>query len=495
MDRFVAEVHGKSRRVSFSIAPELGSCNPTSLSTRSKKCPSRRRSSGTVAPSISMQVSSEMDMKNGDIHRVRGGGITSAKGFRAAGITAGFKASGLPDLAVILPSDPSSAPAVGAAVFTQSRVRAAPVELAMSNLKASNGRVAAVVINSGQANAATGTGGFEDAVLTANIASSVLGCNPEQVLVASTGVIGVRMDMNLMQKAIPKALQSALNSNDGQERQAGIDAAQAIMTTDLKRKESCFEATIQGKTVRVGGMAKGSGMIHPNMATMLGFVTCDALVDREIWQAMLKRATEKSFNMITVDGDTSTNDVLFALSNDMTGAHVTDVNSEEAAIVEHMLTRTCCELAKKIARDGEGATVLIEVQVIGASCDEDARTVARTIAGSSLVKAAVFGRDPNWGRIAAAAGRAGVTFDAGRMSIRLGDHVLVTSGEPRPFDAAAASEYLRQKASTSVEDSNYCTDADTVVIIVDLASGTGSGTAWGCDLSYKYVEINSEYTT
>jgi glutamate N-acetyltransferase / amino-acid N-acetyltransferase len=438
-------------------------------------------------------LSMTMTDSESKVTRVANGGITAARGFRAAGATAGFKPSGLPDLAVILTDDPVSAPATGAAVFTKSHVRAAPVDLSESHFNASNGRIAAIVVNSGQANAATGSGGEADAIQTAELAASTLGCDVEQILVASTGMIGVRFDVDLMANALPSLIRNTLKDPPSSDAIAGANAATAIMTTDLKRKEAAFEAFINGKQVRVGGMAKGSGMIHPNMATLLGFVTCDALVDQKLWQEMLRRATDKSFNMITVDGDTSTNDILFAMCNGSSGICISDGSSMEAALVERMLTQTCTDLAKQIARDGEGATVLVEVRTTGASTDSDARAVARTVAGSNLLKAAIFGRDPNWGRIAAAAGRAGIPFSSSQLSVRLGPHTLVERGEPVAFSKEDASAYLTAKAAAASED--YCSDEDTVVIEVCIGDGPGEGVAWGCDLSYKYVEINSEYST
>ncbi|MEM9137073.1 MAG: bifunctional ornithine acetyltransferase/N-acetylglutamate synthase, partial [Cyanobacteria bacterium P01_F01_bin.42] len=243
---------------------------------------------------------------------------------------------------------------------------------------------------------------------------------------------------------------------------------------------SAVEAMIGDRPVRVGGIAKGSGMIHPNMATMLGFITCDAAVSPQLWQDMLKRAVDQSFNQITVDGDTSTNDTVLALANGQSRTPAITPGSPAQALLEDMLTQVCQSLAKAIARDGEGATTLMEVQVQGASDDASARQIARTVAGSMLVKSAVFGRDPNWGRIAGAAGRAGVTFDAQQLSILLGDFVLMQQGTPQSFDREAASAYLKQ---------------DPVVIAVAVGEGNGRGIAWGCDLSYDYVRINAEYTT
>jgi glutamate N-acetyltransferase/amino-acid N-acetyltransferase len=230
-------------------------------------------------------------------------------------------------------------------------------------------------------------------------------------------------------------------------------------------------------------------MIHPNMATMLSFITCDAAVSPHIWQEMLARAVNKSFNQITVDGDTSTNDTVIALANGQSRTPAITAMNEDAQTLEAMLTEVCTYLAKSIARDGEGATCLVEVQVTGANSDESARAIARTIAGSSLVKAAIFGRDPNWGRIAGAAGRAGVPFSQDDLRISLGDFTLMEYGQPQSFDASAASGYLKASA-----EGEYLV-SDTVLIRVGVGNGVGSGTAWGCDLSYDYVKINADYTT
>jgi glutamate N-acetyltransferase/amino-acid N-acetyltransferase len=266
-------------------------------------------------------------------------------------------------------------------------------------------------------------------------------------------------------------------------------AARSIMTTDLVPKSIALETTIGDRTVRVGGICKGSGMIHPNMATLLAFVTCDATVSTTLWQQMLSRAADKSFNQITVDGDTSTNDTLIALANGQSRTAAITEMGPEAEKLEAMLTAVCQHLAKAIARDGEGATCLIEVQVSGAGDDKAARQIARSIAGSSLVKSAIFGRDPNWGRIAAAAGYAGVPFEQENLKVQLGDFLMMENGQPLPFDRAAASNYLKQAAAGA-----YLKE-DTVLISVSVGNGHGTGNAWGCDLSYDYVKINAEYTT
>ncbi|QFZ91664.2 bifunctional ornithine acetyltransferase/N-acetylglutamate synthase [Synechococcus elongatus] len=409
--------------------------------------------------------------------QVISGGITAPRGFQAAGITAGLKASGQPDLALIV----SESDAIAAAVFTTSQVRAACVDFSHQQLDG-NSIARAILCNSGQANAATGDQGWSDAVESAGQLAQALQIPSNQVLVASTGVIGQRIKMDALRTGIPQAI--AALSPEG-----GNSAAQAILTTDLVAKQIALELPLGDRTVRIGGIAKGSGMIHPNMATMLSFITCDAAVSPQLWQDMLSRAVDRSFNQITVDGDTSTNDCVFALAN---GQSRTPAITERGLIadqLEAMLTAVCQHLAKAIARDGEGATCLIEVQVKGTADDAAARAIARTIAGSSLVKSAIFGRDPNWGRIAAAAGRAGVQFNAENLVVRLGEFELLRNGQPLPFDRAAASQYLRDRAAGA-----YLQD-DTVLIQVEVGAGTGQGIAWGCDLSYDYVRINAEYTT
>ena len=440
------------------------------------------------------------------------GGVTAPRGYQAAGITAGLKPSGLPDLALIL----SDVEAIAAGVFTTTQVRAACVDYCRQRLQA-KATTRAILCNAGQANAATGSAGWLDALECAMLLGQVLNIPSESVLLASTGVIGQRIRMDALRAGIPKLVAAA--SSTGSDA-----AAQAIITTDLVTKSIALETTLSDRPVRIGGICKGSGMIHPNMATMLAFVTCDAVVSPALWQQMLSRAADKSFNQITVDGDTSTNDTLLALANGQSRTPAITEMGPEAEKLEAMLTAVCQHLAKAIARDGEGATCLIEVEVRGATDEKAARQIARTIAGSSLVKAAIFGRDPNWGRIAAAAGRAGVPFGQEELQIKLGDFLLMENGQPLPFDRAAASAYLKQKAISadhptskdmvSIDMSNdllevkdgepvafersaasrYLKD-DTVLISVSIGNGSGYGKAWGCDLSYDYVKINADYTT
>jgi glutamate N-acetyltransferase / amino-acid N-acetyltransferase len=405
------------------------------------------------------------------------GGVTAPKGFRAAGITAGLKASGLPDLALIM----SDSAAIGAGVFTTSQVRAACVEYCRQVL-AERGNVRAVLINSGQANAATGAAGWQDALDSAAALAQILDIDPQGVLLASTGVIGQRIKLDKLVTALP-ALVAAAND------QGGDTAARAIMTTDLVSKSIALQTAIDGRPVRIGGMAKGSGMIQPNMATMLAFITCDAAVSGYLWQQMLARAADRSFNQVTVDHDTSTNDSLIALANGESRTQAIIEPGTNADKLEAMLTEVCQYLARAVARDGEGATCLLEVQVQGTSTDAEARKIALTVAGSPLVKAAIFGRDPNWGRLAMAAGRAQVPFDQNELRLELGNFLLMAGGQPREFDRAAASQYLKDAAGGEYLKS------DQVIVRVVVGQGPGSGLAWGCDLSYDYVKINAEYTT
>ena len=391
------------------------------------------------------------------------GGVTAPQGFTAAGWAAGLKPSGKPDLALLLA--PEGAVCGGA--FTRSVVRAACVDLCAQRLEASGGRIRAVLINSGQANACTGDRGLIDSQRATAAAADRLGLDEESVLICSTGVIGVPIPMPTLLAGLDP-LVGALASSGGEA------AAQAILTTDLVDKQVALEADLQGRRVRIGGMAKGSGMIHPDMATMLGFFSCDAGVEPSRWQAMVRRAVQRSFNAITVDGDTSTNDTVLAF------AAGEALPEDQLDALEDGLTAAMQQLAQAIARDGEGATCLIEVQVEGAVDEASALAVARTVCGSSLVKTAVHGRDPNWGRIVAAAGRSGVAFDPEAVALWIGSHQLMEAGQPVAFDRDAASAVLRE---------------DRVSIRLRLGSGPGIGVGWGCDLSDQYVRINADYTT
>ena len=400
------------------------------------------------------------------------GGITAPNGFQAAGLTAGLKPSRKADFSLLLAPEGS----VCAGTFTTSVVRASCVDLCADRLQAASGRVRAVVTNSGQANACTGDRGLVDSMRITEAVADRLGLSADQVLICSTGVIGVPIVIDPLLAAVDP-LVSGLGP-DG-----GAAAALAILTTDLVEKQIALEAELGGRRVRIGGMAKGSGMIHPNMATMLGYLTCDVAVPCDLWQAMVQRAVDRSFNSITVDGDTSTNDTFLAF------AAGDGLPTDQLEMLEEGVTMVAQHLARSIARDGEGATCLMEVQVEGTDSEKDARQIARTICGSSLVKTAVHGRDPNWGRIVAAAGRAGVAFSADAMALWIGPHQLMSAGQPLLFDRAAASAYLSERAC-----GGYLVD-DTVRIRLSLGDGAGEGIAWGCDLSDQYVRINADYTT
>ena len=400
------------------------------------------------------------------------GGVTAPQGFQAAAVTAGLKASGKPDLSLLLAPEG----AVCAGTFTTSLVRAACVDLCAERLAASGGHARAVLTNSGQANACTGDRGLIDSQRATQALADRLGVAAEEVLICSTGVIGVPIPMDTLLAGLDP-LVAALGAG------GGAAAATAILTTDLIDKQIALEANLGGRRVRIGGMAKGSGMIHPNMATMLGYLSCDAGVPADLWQAMVSRAVDRSFNAITVDGDTSTNDTYLAF------AAGEPLGPEHFDALEAGLTAVSQHLAKAIARDGEGATCLIEVQVEGTATEAGARAIARTVCGSSLVKCAVHGRDPNWGRIVAAAGRAGVPFQPDAVALWLGPHQLMAAGQPLVFDRSAASVYLRDRAAGA-----YLQD-DTVQIRLQVGEGPGQGRAWGCDLSDQYVRINADYTT
>ena len=387
-------------------------------------------------------------------------------------MTAGLKASGKPDLSLLLAPEG----AVCAGTFTTSMVRAACVDLCADRLRDSGGVARAVVTNSGQANACTGDRGLIDSLRATQVVADRLGLPPEAVLICSTGVIGVPIAMDTLLAAVDPLVESL--SADG-----GAAAAEAILTTDLVEKQIALEAELGGRLVRIGGMAKGSGMIHPDMATMLGYLTCDAGVPAAVWQAMVRRAVQRSFNAITVDGDTSTNDTFLAFA---AGEPLPETAFEE---LEQGVTLVAQHLARAIARDGEGATCLIEVDVEGAASEPDALQMARTVCGSSLVKTAVHGRDPNWGRIVAAAGRAGVPFDPASVALWLGPHQLMASGEPMAFDRPAASAYLQACVQGAY------LEKDCVCIRLKVGDGPGRAKAWGCDLSDQYVRINADYTT
>ncbi|KAI4349276.1 hypothetical protein L6164_009885 [Bauhinia variegata] len=405
------------------------------------------------------------------------GGVTAAEGFKATGIYGKLRAKGeKPDLALVT----CDVDATSAGSFTTNVVAAAPVLYCKSVLDISK-TARAVLINAGQANAATGDAGYQDVIECTNTLAELLKIKPEEVLVESTGVIGHRIKKEALLNSLPILVNSLSSSVEGAD-----SAAVAITTTDLVSKIVAIESLVGETKVKVGGMAKGSGMIHPNMATMLGVITTDARVASDVWRKMVQVAVNRSFNQITVDGDTSTNDTVIALASGLCGlSQISSLETDEAVQLQACLDAVMQGLAKSIAWDGEGATCLIEVSVTGANSEAEAAKIARSVASSSLVKAAVYGRDPNWGRIAAAAGYAGVSFDQNSLRVQLGDIVLMDGGEPQLFDRVAASDYLRKAGETH----------GTVEIHMSVGSGRGCGQAWGCDLSYDYVKINAEYTT
>ncbi|KAL6574750.1 hypothetical protein OROMI_012035 [Orobanche minor] len=408
------------------------------------------------------------------------GGVTAAKGFKAAGMYGGLRAVGeKPDLALVT----CDVDAISAGAFTTNVVAAAPVLYCKEALEKS-ATARAILINAGQANAATGDAGYQDVIECSRTLAELLQLKPNQVLIESTGVIGKRIKKDALLKSLPDLVNLLSSTVEGAD-----SAAVAITTTDLVSKSVAIESeliTVGGKRIRVGGMAKGSGMIHPNMATMLGVITTDALVTSDVWRKMVRAAVNRSFNQITVDGDTSTNDCVIGLASGLSGSNeITSVNNSDAKHLQACLDAVTQGLAKSIAWDGEGATCLIEVNVSGAGNETEAAKVARSVASSSLTKAAVYGRDPNWGRIACAAGYAGIPFNQNKLRISLGDVQLMNNGQPLPFDRAAASNYLR----TTGEKHGM------VVIQISIGDGPGNGQAWGCDLSYDYVKINAEYTT
>lgn len=395
------------------------------------------------------------------------GGVTAPRGFMAAGVHAGIKRQ-KKDIALVY----SERPCTAAATYTTNRVKAAPLWVTEEHVRA--GAIRAVVVNSGNANACTGQRGLEDARRMAEICARELGLSSShEVVVASTGVIGTPLPMDKIEAGIVQA--SAALSPAG-----GHDAALGIMTTDTRTKEVAFVCESDGVRFRIGGMAKGSGMIHPNMATMLAFITTDAAVPKEFLQKQLKEAVDVSFNMITVDGDTSTNDMAVVLANGAEEAAQIVPGSPLAELFSRALKRVCIELAKMIAADGEGATKLVEVRVKGAKSYEDARLAVKAIANSSLVKTAVYGEDANWGRILCAAGYSGAEFDPEKTSVYLGDVAVFHRGAGVAFDEEEAKQAL---------------SGSEVVITVDLGEGKAQATGWTCDLTYDYVKINASYRT
>ncbi len=388
------------------------------------------------------------------------GTVTSPEGFWAGAVSAGInkRAAGKLDLGILF----SETPCLATAVFTTNRIKAAPVVLSQQRLK--KGTAGAVVVNSGNANACTGEKGLDHAAEMARLAAGGIGIMADDVLVASTGVIGLPLPM----KRIRAGIEQVVLSWDG-----GHELARAIMTTDTVAKETAVRVRVGDSEFTIGGVAKGSGMVHPDLATLLCFLTTDAAVEKGFLRKALKEAVDVSFNMVSIDGDTSPNDMVLLMANGRAG----DVPPDA---FEQALGQVCTYLAKSIAGDGEGATKLIEVTVAGAPSLAQARKAARTVVGSSLVKAAIHGADPNWGRIMAAVGRSGVEVVESKLDLNIGEVAVVKAGRPQPFNKRGLVQLLKGKE---------------VAISLNLNLGSGKATAWGCDLSEEYVAINSEYMT
>jgi glutamate N-acetyltransferase/amino-acid N-acetyltransferase len=391
------------------------------------------------------------------------GGVTSPGGFMAGAVSAGIKENPGQrlDLGILL----STKTCVTAGVFTTNKVKAAPVLVSRERLK--RGSIRAVVMNSGCANACTGKQGMADALEMTELVAKEIGLKKEDILVASTGIIGTTLPMDRIRAALPKLRFSVAG---------GHDLAQAILTTDKVPKEAAV--TTDGFTI--GGIVKGSGMIHPDMATLLCFLTTDAAVEASFLRQAIKEAVAVSFNMLSVDGDNSTNDTVIIMANGVAERELIRAGGSRARVFQQALNQICIYLARETARDGEGATKLIEVKVSSAMTLRDAQLAAKTIVSSSLVKAAVYGADPNWGRILAAAGRSGAALEETKAELYISNTCVVKGGEPLNFDRGMVVNHLKGKE---------------VYIKLDLHLGRAEATAWGCDLTEKYVKINAEYTT
>lgn len=394
-------------------------------------------------------------------------GVVFPKGFKAAGVKAGIKKSGNLDVALVY----TEKEAAIAGVFTTNQVAAAPIYV--SKEAVAKKKAHAVVANAGCANACTGEEGMENAKKMAEIAAKELGCDKSEVVVASTGIIGVQLPMDKMEAGI-KAAAKELSDENGQ------NAANAIITTDTKTKMLAVEVNIAGKPVRFGAMAKGSGMIQPNMATMLTFITTDADIKQELLQEALSNITEVTFNMISVDGDMSTNDMVIVLANGEAGNSTISEKNADYDIFCNTLLSICQELSKRIAADGEGATKFLTVNVKGTKTFSDAKTIAMSVAKSPLCKTAFFGQDPNWGRVICAVGYAGVPINPEKVVVKFGDVPVYANGVGAKNDAEALRKVM---------------EAHDIDINIDIGDGDAKATVWSCDFSYEYVKINGEYHT
>ena len=400
------------------------------------------------------------------------GGVTAAKGFQAASTAAGIKYQGRTDMAMVY----SEKPCVAAGTFTTNIVKAAPVKWDQEIVY--NHPTAQVIIcNSGIANACTGEEGFGYCRETAKAAAETMNVDADSVLVASTGVIGMQLPIEKLAAGV-KAMAPKLKGT----LEAGNEAAKAIMTTDTKEKEVAVEIELGGKTVTIGGMCKGSGMIHPNMCTMLGFVTTDACISKRLLQEALSQDVQDTYNMVSVDGDTSTNDTVLLLANGMAGnPEITEKNEDYQKFCE-ALNYINTILAKKIAGDGEGATALFEVKIIGAESKEQAVTLSKSVVTSSLTKAAIYGHDANWGRILCAMGYSGAQFDPEKVDL----YFESKAGKIKIIENGVAVNYSEEEATKILSE-------DAVTAIADVKMGDCTATAWGCDLTYDYIKINADY--
>ncbi len=401
------------------------------------------------------------------------GGVTSPKGFQAAGIRAGIKpGSEKKDMAMIY----SEQPAVLAGTFTRNIVKAAPVKWDRKLAKEKKD-IRAVVVNTGIANACTGIEGYENVQKEAALAAELLNLKQEEIAVGSTGVIGRQLPMDIIEKGICR-----LVSEISHDRQSSKNAAEAILTTDTKIKEAAVSVEIDGKEVIIGGICKGSGMIHPNMGTMLGYIATDASIDKELLQEMEKEIVEDTFNMISVDGDTSTNDTVLVMANAMAGNKIIQEKDKDYETFKEGLRYVNQELAKQIAGDGEGCTKLFEVHVTGADTKEHAKILSKSVVTSNLTKAAIYGKDANWGRILCALGYSGVNFDPEKVDIAFSS----ASGTINIVKDGIAADYSEEEATKILSE-------EKVTAKINVHNGEEEATAWGCDLTHDYVTINADY--
>ncbi|MDH4420306.1 MULTISPECIES: bifunctional glutamate N-acetyltransferase/amino-acid acetyltransferase ArgJ [Bacillus] len=401
------------------------------------------------------------------ITKLENGSIVTPKGFSAIGTANGLKKE-KKDLGAIV----CEVPAASAAVYTTNQIQAAPLQVTKESI-AAEGKLQAILVNSGNANACTGMKGLQDAYEMRALGAEQFGLKENYVAVASTGVIGVPLPMDIIRKGVATLIPAK------EESEAG-SFSEAILTTDLITKETCYEMIIDGKKVTIAGVAKGSGMIHPNMATMLSFITTDVNIEHGVLQTALSQITNYTFNQITVDGDTSTNDMVIVMASGLSETKTMSMEHKEWETFVFALQKVCEDLAKKIAQDGEGATKLIEVNVQGAKTSEEAKKIAKQIVGSSLVKTAIYGEDPNWGRIISSMGQSEVVINPNTIDITLQSISVLNNSEPQMFSEKEMKKRLQE---------------NEIVIDVYLHLGEEKGSAWGCDLSYDYVKINACYRT